>query len=237
MSARAKPGPRASALVPVSEARVGSLKRLNDRVEAARCGSDLLYRIITDPSGTDLRALVAKIRAHILSMAEQYQAEQRRLALLNEQLRRVTSSFTHKPLGDDDLQCIAHLFDKLCGLECNANDDKARLAQLAVVFSILTIDIDVRRELLPPRQQLARFGADGKPLVVRAAAIDDDRKAANLIDESALGMFLQHNALPLMSAYRDGMMTALEYVDRCVEAFIGYLPTLPVRTARLFFGD
>lgn len=202
----------------VSDARIGSLKRLNDGVEHARASSDLLYRLITDPSGTDLRALTERIKAHVCGMADELRIEQQRTALANEQQKKLALSFTQKPISDDDLQCLSHLFDKLCGLEVAANDDKARIAQLACVFSILTIDIDIRRQL------------------VRADDTADDRKAANLIDKTALTLFLQHDARQLMTSYRDGNITALDYVDRCITAYLSYLPTLTPRVARTFFA-
>lgn len=200
----------------VSDAKLGSLKRLNDGVEHARTSTDLLYRLITEPSGTDLRALVTRIKAHVCGMANELRIEQQRTALANEQQKRLTASFTQKPIVDDDLQCLQHLFDKMCGLETNANDDKARIAQLACVFSILTTDIDIRRQLV---------GGDDS----------DDRKSANSIDRNALTLFLQHDARQLMTSYRDGNMTAIDYVDRCVTAYMSYLPTLTPRVARTFF--
>lgn len=229
MSARAKKPAAAKAIAPVMPT---GLKAQNDRVEAARSASDLLYRIITDPSGTDLRALVAKIRAHLMEMAVEYRVEQQRLALSNEQQRRVAPAFALKVLTDDDVQSLAHLFDKQCGLEVNANDDKARIAQLEVVFSILSTDIDVRRLLVDHSKPVARFAdKDAAPIE------HDDRKAANLADKSALSLFLQHDAKPLMTAYRDGLITTLQYVDRCVEAYLAYTPALSRRTARLYFDQ
>jgi hypothetical protein len=207
---------------PVSDAKIGSLKRLNDGVEHARASTDLLYRLITEPSGTDLRALVARIKTHVCGMANELHVDQQRTALANEQQKRLAASFTQKPIVDDDLQCLNHLFDKLCGLEVNANDDKARIAQLACVFSILTTDIDIRRQLV---------GSDAND-----NNNNDDRKSANLIDRSALTLFLQHDARQLMTSYRDGNMTALDYVDRCVTAYLSYLPTLTPRVARSFFA-
>jgi hypothetical protein len=213
--------PATAPSAPVSDAKIGSLKRLNDGVEHARASTDLLYRLITEPSGTDLRALVARIKTHVCGMANELRIDQQRTALANEQQKRLAASFTQKPIVDDDLQCLNHLFDKLCGLEVNANDDKARIAQLACVFSILTTDIDIRRQLV---------GTDAG-----GNNDDDDRKAANLIDRSALTLFLQHDARQLMTSYRDGNMTALDYVDRCVTAYLSYLPTLTPRVARNFF--
>lgn len=210
----------------VSDAKIGSLMRLNDGVEHARSSSDLLYRLITDPSGTDLRALVGRIKLHVCGMANELRVQQQRTALANEQHKKFASSFTQKTIGDDDLQCLEHLFDQLCGLGVSANDDKARIAQLACVFSILTTDIDIRRLLVQPSN--APDGADG---------VEADRKAANLIDKSALTMFLQHDACALMTSYRDGNMTALEYVDRCVTAYISYMPTLTPRIAHNFFAS
>jgi hypothetical protein len=206
----------------VSDAKIGSLKRLNDGVEHARASTDLLYRLITEPSGTDLRALVARIKTHVCGMANELRIDQQRTAFVNEQQKRLAASFTQKPIVDDDLQCLNHLFDKLCGLEVNANDDKARIAQLACVFSILTTDIDIRRQLV---------GSDNNN-----NNDDDDRKSANLIDKHALTLFLQHDARQLMTSYRDGNMTALDYVDRCVTAYLSYLPTLTPRVARSFFA-
>lgn len=209
----------------VSDGKIGSLKRLNDGVESARMASDLLYRLITDPTGTDLRALVHRIKLHVVGMARDLCDQQHRTALLNEQQNRLTSSFAQKSIVEDDLQCLDHLFDKLCGLDVAANDDKARIAQLACVFSILTTDIDIRRLLV---QASATGDADD------ADDEDADRRAANKIDRRALTLFLQHDARALMTSYHDGNMTAFDYVDRCIAAYIAYLPTLTPRTTRLF---
>lgn len=220
----------------ISDGKIGSLKRRNDEVQHARASSDLLYRLITDPTGTDLRALVERIKVHVCGMAKELHVQQQRTALANEQQKRVASSFTQKPIVEDDLQCLEHLFDKLCGLGIAANDDKARIAQLACVFSILTTDIDIRRLLVQPSKQVvdptaATADADGT-----VTTEEEDRKAANLIDKSALTMFLQHDARALMTSYRDGNMTALDYVDRCIAAYMAYMPTLTPRVARNFFA-
>lgn len=223
------PLPNTQSTTLVSDAKIGSLMRLNDGVEHARSSSDLLYRLITDPSGTDLRALVGRIKVHVCGMANELRVQQQRTALANEQHKKFASSFTQKTIGDDDLQCLEHLFDQLCGLGVSANDDKARIAQLACVFSIITTDIDIRRLLVQPSN-----ASDGTST---NDPVEADRKAANLIDKSALTMFLQHDACALMTSYRDGNMTALEYVDRCVTAYISYMPTLTPRIARTFFAS
>lgn len=230
--ARERKTPVKRGLGEISDARVESIQQLNDNVEKARRSSDLLYRLITEASGTDLRALTKKISAHLYDAAKEYRIYQQRIALANEQQKKFASSFMQKQLTDDDLQSLHHLFDKLCGLEVDANDDKARIAQLAVVFSILTIDIDVRRLLVAPPKQMARFGAEQ---ATGSSTGDDDRKAANLIDKSALTMFLTHDSRNLMSLYRDGVITTLQYVDRCITAYMAYMPTLDARVARLFY--
>ena len=232
MSARTKK-PAASKAAPLVIPT--GLRALNDHVEQARRSSDFLYRAITDPTGIDLRALVAKIRTHLLAMADEYRAAQQRFALSNELQKRVTSAFANKTLTDDDFQTLVHLLDKQCGLANNANDDKARIAQLGVVFSILSVDIDVRRLLVEPSRHVARFTSDGSVVAPpERHAVDDDR-ATNLIDKNALTLFLQHNAKQLTTAHNDGLITTFEYVDRCVEAYLAYLPTLSARTARALF--
>ena len=220
-----KGGGGGGAVVGVDSASSGmlsSLVTLNDRVERAHCNADLLYRLITDKSGIDLRALVTRIKVHVCGMAKELHVEQQRVAIINEQQSRFAPAFTQKKITEDDMQSLEHLFDKLCGLSESANDDKARIAQLACVFSILTTDIDIRGALT---DSASSGGSDQ----------DADRKAANRIDKRALTLFLQHDARGLMTAYRDGGMTAFDYVDSCIAAYMSYLPTLTPLVARHFF--
>jgi hypothetical protein len=216
----------------VSDERIKTLVSLNDLVEQAHNNNDLLRRLITDTRGTDLQALVGRIRTHICDIAEKYLRHQQEVAASNEQQQRLAASFAQKQLSEDDINSLRHLFDDLCGLTAKANDDKARIAQLASVLAVLFVDFEVRNQLVLPNRQQERFPLLGSE---PETAVDvNDRKFANLIDKSALTMYLAHDARQLISAQRDGLLTMNEYIDKAVAAYMSYMPSLTPRIARTY---
>lgn len=188
----------------------------NTRVQELRNNNDLLERLIMDPDGTDLRACVAKIGALL-------QTNIREFNRLNDHLQETwarrndgaVSSFMNQKMAAEDVRSIDHMFHSC--LDNNPNDDKARVAQLAILFTALTIEVDVRQQLTEQPTHVDRFTDSDVPDLTeidptwppakKARAREAQQKArANQIQREPLTLFLKHDARRLLTQYSESQI-------------------------------
>lgn len=220
----------------VSTERLRDLYEENTRVQALRSSNDLLERLIMDRDGTDLRAVVSRIGALVQQTAKEFNALHERMQLANEMRNEgAVSSFMNQKLAPDDMRVIDHMFHIV--LHENPNDDKARVAQLAIVFVALTIEVDVRQQLTPPPKHVDRFSNNNNGA---AETIVDDaeqaqRERANQIQREPLTLFLKNDARRLMTRLADSIIDLRTYVSECVATYMAYKQAACRRVALQYY--
>lgn len=216
-----------------SHDRLRDLAVENTRVQELRNANDLLERLIIDSSGTDLRAVVEKIGILVSNTVRQHSMYHDRMQLSMEKRDEgALSAFVHQTLSDGDKNSINHLFSS--SIEDNRNDDKARVSQLAIVFTALTIEVDVRKQLTAQPQHVGRFD---NQLAQTDDTERDARQRANLIQRDPLVMFLKTKAQPLLTKYTQGIIDICTYVDFCVAEYLSFKPIVDRHVALQYYKD
>jgi hypothetical protein len=237
-------GGRQQTLVP-STRRLESLYAVNSKIVAARMRVELLERLILDSEdGTDLRAVVDSIRVLVVHTAREHRKFTRNVERLGRERRgalTAMSNFKQTRLSETEERCIVDGFDD--ALRDNANDDKARIQQLAILFFGLTTNYHVRHNLTahpqhvdtavaqsttqsirvvsePPRQSAS------KARRVAAELAEKAKKRADQIDRSALTLFMRNDAKHLAQHLLDRTISTREYVERCANLYLGYKPAI-----------
>lgn len=195
-----------------------------------RNANDLLERLIMDKDGTDLRAVVSKVGQLVQHSAAEYNMLHDRMQTAMEKRREgALSSFVHQKLGHEDLNVLKHMFDIV--ITDNPNDDKARTAQLAIVFVALTLEVDVRVNLTAQPKHVDRFADVGTGAAVPVAqnggggvdATEQQRiERSNLIQRDPLVLFLQNDSRQLMTKLFSSMLDLRAYVSECVAQYMSY---------------
>lgn len=224
-------------------ASVDRLKDLfveNEKIQKLRNENDLLERLIMDPDGTDLRAVVQRIASLVQHTVQQFNALHDRMQASMEKHKEGTiSSFMQQKLPAEDVRTIDHLFHS--ALDGNPNDDKARTAQLAIVFTALTIEIDVRQQLMAAPQHIDRFADASTTEQTVADIVEQEEKAqhqrANQIRSEPLVLFLKHDSRRLLTQFSDKIIPDTRaYVSACIDAYMSYKPAADVHVAKQYYG-
>jgi hypothetical protein len=216
-----------------SHDRLRDLADENTRVQELRCANDLLERLIIDANGADLRAVVDKIGLLVMNTMRQHSMYHDRMQLAMEKRDEgALSAFQHQTLSDGDKNSINHLFS--ASIENNRNDDKARVSQLAIVFTALTIEVDVRKQLTAQPQHVGRFDSR---LTQGEDTEREDRQRANLIQRDPLVMFLKTKAQDLLTKYTQGIIDVRTYVDWCVAEYLSFKPVVDRHVALAYYKD
>lgn len=230
-----------SGVVVPSTERLRDLYTENAAVQRLRNENDLLERIIMDKDGVDLRAVVDKIGAHVQHTAREFNALHDRMqATLERRNETSVSQFMQKKLTDEDLRALEYMFS--IALQGNPNDDKARIRQLAIVFTALTIELDVRQQLTAQPRHVDRFLEAGKEPSVQSAEdilAEQERAArerANLIQHSALYMFLEKDSRNLLTKYSECVINMNHYVEECVNRYLSYKHPVCPHVARQYYA-
>ena len=239
MSARQDASKKRKTLVP-SNKRLETLYETNTRLWRLRNGNDLLERLIMDcDDGTDLRLVVDRIRAIVLNNIQMHQMYSTRIEQLDEARRGhavATANFTNMRITDANRASIESMF--AIALRDNANDDKARTAQLAILFFALTVNYEVRRALAPAPQHVdsavvraidggaaPRATQDSIERAVRREQEEATRRA-NQIALEPLTLFLKNDALRLLQRLLDRSINRRAYVENCAAAYLAYKPAI-----------
>lgn len=226
-----------------SAKRLTSLFTENERVQNLRNQNDLLERLIMDEDGTDLRATVAAIgRLVVHSLTEFNMLHERMQATMEKRHEGSLSSFVHQKFSDTDMKRINHMFDSV--LEGNPNDDKARVAQLAILFCALTLEVDVRKNLTPEPKHVDRFAdrevdAEGGGDGGGTSDVDADRAAqilANVIEIEPFVQFMKNNARQLLTQLFAGRIDLRAYVSECSILYLSYKQPICARVAMQYYG-
>jgi len=242
---------RRSVVVP-STKRLETLYESNARLQQLRNNNDLLERLIMDcDNGADLRLVVSRIRDIVRNKLDTYAADARQLEQLRRKQRQsnggsgVTAQSVANMTIDDQLRrSIMSCFN--IALRDNANDDKARTAQLAILFFALTQNYDVRRNLSPPPEfvdnavvralnarRAANQAADNES-IERAVRREEEEavQRANQIAREPLTLFLKHDALPLLQRLFNRSINRRAYVEQAANRYLSYKPALTPRFVR-----
>lgn len=226
--------------MPVNELR--SLFAENAAVQKARNEHDLLERLIMDPDGTDLRAVVSKISALVEHSSAEYNLLHDRMQSTMERRKEgALSTFMHQKLAHEDLAVLRHMF--ACALENNPNDDHARMAQLTIVFMALTHEVDTRCQLVAQPQHVDRAALAANGAQTHEAVDLDElqarerRENANLIQRDPLTLFLKNDARRLMTQFCDSVIDLNTYVSECVSAYMSYKRAIDPRIAYQYYAD
>lgn len=216
--------------------RLRDLFTENTTIQQLRNGDDLLERIALDPEGTDLRAVVAKIGALVAMTLQEYNLLHERMAVAAEKAGESTASFMQRKIPPEDARALTHLFQSV--LEGNPNDDKARVAQLAIVFVALTIEVDVRMQLTAPPRHIDRFepadtsvNTTRTPAQLVAQRDREQKERANQINRTALLLFLKNDARTLLTQMTDSVIDLRMYVSQCLSRYLSYKPAFNPRVA------
>lgn len=247
MSAKKRKTESAAVVVPSTE-RLRDLFVENTAVQKARNENDLLERIIMDKDGVDLRAVVAKVGAHVQHTAGEFNALHDRMhATLEKRNETSVSQFMQAKLTDEDLRQLEHQFAVV--IDGNPNDDMARVAQLAYLFQALTNDIDVRQQLTAQPKHVERFADDGSALATTApkpAATAEEifaeqeraqRERANLIQNGPLYMFLKNDSRRLSTRLTESVIDLRQYVSECVSQYLSYKRAVCPHVARQYYDS
>lgn len=223
----------------------------NDKVQGVRNRTDLLERMIRDESGNDLRHYTRMIGELVMQIADELELfAKRQQAILEARSSTAVaavapSSFAKKQLTPDDKDELKRMFARC--LDGNPNDDKARTAQLQIVFAALTLLFDVRNQLTEKPEHVERFHdveIDSAPMSVaeRKKAVEAAYKErqrqnelrANLIPTGPLNMWLKKDALDLWSRLLDKKLTTQQYVEQCCNTYMQYKPTMTAEIVRRY---
>jgi hypothetical protein len=222
--------------------RLRDLFTENTTIQQLRNGDDLLERIALDSEGTDLRAVVAKIGALVQTTCAEYNLLHERMAFAAEQAGESTASFMQRKMAPEDVRALNHLFNSV--LENNPNDDKARVAQLAIVFVALTIEVDVRVQLTAPQHHADRFETpdaknDTKRTIAQLVAQQkrEQKERANQIQRRPLLLFLKNDARTLLTQMTDSVIDLRMYVSQCLSRYLSYKPAFNPRVALQYYDE
>jgi len=183
-----------------------------------------------------------------LHTLDTYAADARELEQLRRKQRQSgaggasSQSLASMTIDDQLRRSIVSCFD--IALRDNANDDKARTAQLAIVFFALTQNYDVRRNLSPPPEYvdnavvraLRTAGANGgsgggareHESVERAVRREEEEalQRANQIAREPLTLFLKNDSLRLLQRLFDRSINRRAYVEQCANCYLSYKPAI-----------
>lgn len=239
---RKKKANKKDALAVASTNNLLDLFERNTRVQELRNANDLLERLIMDPDGTDLRVCVARIGALLQTNIAEFNRQNDQLQQAWEQCNNgAVSSFMNLKMAADDVRSINHMFQSC--LEGNPNDDKARVAQLAILFTALTIEVDVRQQLTEPPVHVDRFKtteqtvADETPQKRARAMEARQKERSNQIQRVPLTMFLKNDARHLLTQYSESQIDIRHYVTECVTAYMSYKPAVDPHTAQQYYNE
>jgi len=229
----------------VSDKYLRKLAHENDKVQMLRSRTDLLEHLIFDQEGVHLRSLVGQIGEFVLNTVKENTLFGQRQQKLLEQSSSTAvasvapSSLAKQILSPDDQREIKEMFDR--ALDRDANDDKARMAQLQIIFFALTTLVDFRSQLMQRFDKVARFDAvDDRPapksvaerrkMVENLLKEEQRRKVekCNKIATVPLCMFLKNDALRLKSELTDSSndthtnTDTKSYVEQCIGCYLKY---------------
>ena len=218
-----------------STERLNDLFAANARVQRMRDENDLLERLIMDKDGVDLRAVVSKVGELVQHSAAEYNLLHDRMQAAMEKRREgALSSFVHQKFGHEDLAVMKHMFT--IAVDNNPNDDKARVAQLAIVFMALTLEVDVRNNLTTPPRHVDRFvNSDAIADTATDQHEQQARERANQIQRGPLVMFLKNDARQLMQKCCGSMIDLRTYVSECVSLYMSYKHSACPRVAAQYY--
>jgi hypothetical protein len=228
-----------------SDRQLRKLAHENDRVQLLRSRNDLLEHLIFDQDGVQLRALVRQIGEYVVNTVEENTLFGQRQQKWLEQSSSTAvasvapSSLAKQILSADNQREIKDMFAR--ALDRNANDDKARMAQLQIIFFALTTLVDFRAQLMQSFDKVARFDVvDDRPApksvaerrkMVESMVREEQRRKVekhNKIATRPLCMFLKNDARRLMSELLDSSNDShtntdtKSYVEQCIGLYLQY---------------
>lgn len=239
---------RRSVVVP-STKRLETLYETNARLQNLRNNNDLLERLIMDcDDGADLRLVVSRIRDIVRNTLDTYSDDTKQLEQLRRRQRQsgtgtstLSQSLANMTIDDQLRRSIMSCFD--IALRDNANDDKARTAQLAILFFALTQNYDVRRNLSPPPEYVdsavvralkadralgAGGGGNEQESIERAVRREEEEtlRRANQIAREPLTLFLKNDARRLLQRLFNRSINRRAYVEQASNLYLSYKPAI-----------